>query len=164
MPGTQLAEFSYLRTWHLYQLDNTAAPLRTIINTNSNGFLTGVCHGGTPPTCSTNYVTGISYHANGMVNQITHANSTKVVHGKDPFDMARPASIALQRVSGGTTLWQTGAYGFDGAGNVKAIGSDWYTYDKVSRIKFGTTSGATKRECATYTAFGTINGLGTGTS
>jgi RHS repeat-associated protein len=99
-----------------------------------------------------------------MVNQVTHANNTKVLHGKDPFDMGRPAAISLQRTADSSVLWQTGTYAYDGAGNVKQIGSDWYTYDKVNRLSIGTTSGATKRQCASYNAFGTINGLGTGTT
>ena len=36
------------------------------------------------------YVSGISYHPNTMVNEVTHANATKVTYGKDPNDMARP--------------------------------------------------------------------------
>ena len=68
------------------------------------------------------------------------------------------------RTADSSTLWQTGTYAFDGAGNVKTIGSDTYTYDLVSRLTVGTTSSASKRQCATFNAFGTIDGLGTGTS
>ena len=68
------------------------------------------------------YLSSISYHSNGMVNTVTHGNGTKVVHGKDANDMARPASITLQRVADSAVLWQTGAYAYDGAGNIKTIG------------------------------------------
>ncbi len=153
--------------WQGYPNDSVLAdavePPRQVINTYSNGLLTGVCEGSSPPNCATNYITGISYYSNGMVNQITHANATKVVHGKDPNDMARPASISLQRTADSSVLWQTGTYGYDGAGNIKAIGSDWYIYDLVNRLKVGTTMGATKQQCARFNAFGTIDGLGTGT-
>jgi RHS repeat-associated protein len=135
-------------------LADAVEPPRTISYTYTNGFLTAV----------PSYLSAISYHANGMVNQLTHANATKALYGKDPNDMARPASITLQRTADSSTLWQSSTYAYDGAGNIKTIGSDFYTYDKVSRLSVGTTSSGTLRQCVGYTAFGTINAMGTGTT
>ncbi len=78
--------------------------------------------------------------------------------------MARPASITLQRVSDSAVLWQTGTYAYDGAGNVKTLGSDWYTYDGVNRLTVGTASAGALRQCTSYNAFGALTGLGTGTT
>ncbi len=79
-------------------------------------------------------------------------------------DMARPASITLQRVSDSAVLWQTGAYAYDGAGNIKTLGSDWFTYDGVNRLTVGTASAGALRQCTSYNAFGALTGLGTGTT
>jgi YD repeat-containing protein len=72
-------------------LADAVEPPRTVSYTYANGVLTAV----------PSFLSSISYHPNGMVNTVTHANGTRVVHGKDPNDMARPASITLQRGSGG---------------------------------------------------------------
>jgi hypothetical protein len=48
-------------------------PPRTVSYTYANGALTAV----------PSFLSSISYHPNGMVNTVTHANGTKVVHGKD---------------------------------------------------------------------------------
>jgi tetratricopeptide (TPR) repeat protein len=62
--------------------------------------------------------------------------------------------------------WSTGAYGYDGAGNVKAIGTHTFIYDKVSRLKTGNLylepNGSTTLRTQTYTfdAFGNILAVG----
>jgi hypothetical protein len=124
-----------------------------VTNAFTYGLLTGVSDG------STTYASSISYHPNGLIDTVTHGNGTKVVHGKDVNDMARPASITLQRVSGGTVLWQTGAYAYDGAGNVKAMGADTFTYDRVSRLVKGSLASIAWQQCASFDAFGNITGL-----
>jgi len=136
----------------------SVGPSRTITYTYTQGMLTKVSEG------STDLASSISYHPNGMVNQVAHKNSATVTvtdtHGKDPHDMQRPASITVAR--GGTTLWSTGTYTYDSAGNIRAIGSETFVYDLVSRLKEGKiSSGGSKRQCAAYDAFGNITGLGT---
>ena len=49
--------------------------------------------------------------------------------------MLRPFSISA---SGNGISWSTGAYQYDGSGNIKAIGSDVYAYDTAGRILQGT--------------------------
>jgi RHS repeat-associated protein len=149
-------------SWQQYPDDSAIAdPVRKVINTYTQGLLTGVCEGSAPPTCTTNYATPISYHPNVMVNAVQHANGVMVTYARDDNDMRRPKSIAT---SGAATNWSSGTYGYDGAGNIKTIGADTFTYDLVSRLKEGTTSAGAKRQCAGYNAFGTVSALATSTS
>jgi RHS repeat-associated protein len=133
-------------------LTGSLDPARPISYTYSYGALISA-----PP-----YLTSISYHPNGLVHQVQRANGVRDLYGKDPSDLPRPSSIAA--VYEGNALWQTGSYSYDGAGNVKAIGQDWYTYDPVSRLSVGTAMAGVLRQCATYNAFGSLTGLGTGVS
>jgi RHS repeat-associated protein len=93
-------------------------------NTYNNGYLTGVVGytGGS----------GITYYPNGMVSSVTARNGVTTTYGADPFGLSRPSSITA--VGPGGTLWTSGTYTYDGAGNVTQIGHGYYTYDAVSRI------------------------------
>jgi YD repeat-containing protein len=74
----------------------------------------------------------------------------------DPNQMRRPGSIKV--VKGTTTLFDTGAYGYDGAGNVVKMGSDYYLYDTFGRLKEGTAfqSGSSRRQTYAYDGFGNL--------
>ncbi|MDY7093083.1 MAG: RHS repeat-associated core domain-containing protein, partial [Acidobacteriota bacterium] len=51
--------------------------------------------------------------------------------------MARPARLQLAKPQPGgntQTLFDTGFYAYDGAGNISAIGANRYTYDETSRL------------------------------
>ncbi len=109
-----------------------APAARTVSFTNTNGRLTAV----------PGFASAITYHPNGLYNQITHANGVVVTQANDPNSMLRPASINARL--GTTTLWNTGTYSYDGAGNVLKMGTAWFEYWKGSRVKTGTLfSGAT---------------------
>ena len=120
----------------------------------SSGFLTAV-NGYTGAA-------GITYYANGMVATVAHPSGLTATYGADPFGMPRPSSIA----SGG---WASGAYVYDGAGNVDQIGHGYYTYDPVSRLttaqvetsEFDNPSPAFNLQTTTYDAFGNIQGFPT---
>ncbi len=127
------------------QFSDTA---RTVSYTYTNGFLTGV----------PSFTTSISYYPNMMVNVVTHANGVTDTYGADPSAMQRPASIATV---GATQNWSSGTYAYDGAGNIKAIGADYYTYDKVSRVVEGAPRGATKKQRYTFDAFGNMTKIET---
>jgi RHS repeat-associated protein len=129
-------------------------PARTVTFDLTNGWLTRV-HEGT-----TNYASSISYHANGMVNQVTRPNSTTDTFAKDANDIVRPASVTV-RGPLGLTLWTTGTYTWDGVGNIKAMGSDTFFYDKVSRLLEGKITSVSKKQCNSYDAFGNIKGQAT---
>ena len=98
------------------------------------------------------------------LNQIAHANGVTVTYGKDPDDMPRPASITT---TGAATSWATGTYAYDGAGNVKKIGTvspyKSFIYDTVSRLTSGTivTGGVNRTQTASFDAFGFMTNLTT---
>ncbi len=129
---------------------------RSISPGYANGFLTSV------PGWAT-----LSYHANGMVNQITHSNGVVDTQANDPDSMMRPSAISSAKA--GATLWSSGAYAYDGTGNVVKTGSGYYLYDRVSRmiegrIYDGATGGGTQKwQSYTYDPFGNILSIG-GTS
>ncbi|MFZ5785475.1 MAG: RHS repeat-associated core domain-containing protein, partial [Acidobacteriota bacterium] len=101
---------------------------RTITYEYASGFLTGVKQGA-------DTIAEVSYHGNTMINAIAHGNGVTVTHGPDPNAMRRPALIATSGVTGTPGNWDTGAYTYDGAGNVKTIGPWYHLYDLVSRVK-----------------------------
>ena len=105
-----------------------AGTTRTVSPTYTRGYLTAV----------PGYANAITYHPSGLVNAITHANGVVVTHAADPNAMARPASITATK--GTITHWSTDTYGYDGAGNVTAIGGSYFLYDGVSRLTTGTVS------------------------
>ena len=69
-----------------------------------------------------------------MLKSVVHGNSVTVTHGLDPHAMRRPGSIATSGVTGTPGNWASGAYAYDGAGNITRIGEEWFTYDLVSRL------------------------------
>ena len=100
---------------------SSANPLRAVSGTFTQGLLTAV----------PGYAPAVSYHSNGLVAQVTHANGVADLQEKDPEDMARPLRL---RTSGASDNFDTGGYAFDGAGNVTKMGSDRFLYDLLSRI------------------------------
>lgn len=127
-------------------------------NLYTNGFLTGVSGYTASP--------GITYYPNGMVSSVTHANGVTATYGLDPFGMPRPASITATGPA--STLWSTGPYAYDGAGNVTQIGHAGYDlYDGVSRLTTAAVqtnavdnpaagANATVSQSVSYDAFGNI--------
>jgi len=100
---------------------------RTVSFGYSNGTLTSV----------PGYASSITYHPNGMLNQVVHTNDVTDVWGPDPNKMPRPASIAAWYALGTPSQalrFSSGAYGFDGSGNVETMGSAYFVYNKVSRL------------------------------
>lgn len=100
------------------------APANPASSTVGFGYTEGLL------TSVTGYAGTITYHSNGTLNQVQHANGVTYSRGLDPHRMPRPASIAVSGGSVGATL----AYGYDGAGNVTTIGSEVYLYDQVGRV------------------------------
>jgi RHS repeat-associated protein len=95
------------------------------------------------------------------VNQVTNANGVVTTYAMDPNHMARPASIAT------TAGWSTGAYAYDGAGNVTRIGNGRFLYDGVSRLLQGVTvttpadSTTTRTQTVAYDLYGNIQSITT---
>jgi len=135
---------------------------RTVEQTFSQGLLASV----------PGYASSVSYHPNGLVDQVRHANGITWIEDNDPDDMARPARI---RTSGAPSSEQreldTGVYAYDAAGNVTRTGADRYAYDLLSRIadaRLGlyvepcggdlTLAGVTEAVPRTWETCGTIHG------
>jgi RHS repeat-associated protein len=139
-----------------------AAPSpRTVTSSYTNGFLTAV---GTPSNAGS-YAGSITYHPNLMVNQVTHGNTLTDVYANDPNAMRRPASITAV-MPDATVGWATGPYGYDGAGNISAIGTHTFAYDKVSRLKTAnlylepTSAVSLRTQTYTYDTFGNLQAIG----
>lgn len=103
----------------------------------SRNFLTGVGGGAglSNPSLGT-YAPSITYNINQTTGSITHGNNAVDTETSDPRNMQRVRQISTSRNN--VNLWETGEYGYDGAGNITTIGSDWFLYDKAGRLKEGT--------------------------
>ncbi len=121
-----------------------------------NGHLWGV----QDLTRDLEYVEGISYHPTGAVEQFTRGNGVLNTVTRDDqgrpasFDVSAPATPArhdlatLFACSGGgpadhctqnwgalSSIWDSGTYSYDGAGNVSSIGANnTYAYDELNRL------------------------------
>jgi RHS repeat-associated protein len=91
---------------------------------------------------------------------VFQTNGATDTQANDPNFLRRPASHSAAK--GAATLWSSGTYGYDGAGNVTKMGTAWFEYWKGSRIKTGTlfdgsTGGGTqKQQSYTYDGYGNI--------
>jgi RHS repeat-associated protein len=106
------------------------------------------------------FASAISYHPNGLVNQVTHANGVVYTQQNDPYGIGRPAGMTSFK--GTTALWQSGAYSYDGAGNVKSMGTGFsFLYDSLSRVVDARLPGGAS-QLYTYDDFGNLTSLTTG--
>jgi RHS repeat-associated protein len=107
------------------------------------------------------YASALSYHGNGMVATVAHTNGVTETIANDPHLVARPGSISA---SGPAVSWTTGAYSWDGVGNIKTMGGSWFLYDKVSRLKEAHVktgpagTGAEVWQAYSYDGFGNLTG------
>ncbi|HVF58782.1 MAG TPA: RHS repeat-associated core domain-containing protein [Thermoanaerobaculia bacterium] len=130
------------------------AASRTVSSTRQRGLLTAV----------PGFATAITYHANGLYNQITHANGVVDTQTNDPFGMTRPRELAAQRQ--GADLWRSGAYLYDGAGNVTKTGMGYFLHDRVSRLLDGhvmdgpTGGGRQRYQTYSFDPFGNLKAIG----
>jgi RHS repeat-associated protein len=128
---------------------------RTVSFSYMQGLLTGVTSG------ATTYGT-LSYYPNRMVSQIAHGNGVTETQANDPNEIRRPAAFSA---TGPYASWSSGAYGYDGSGNIKTIGASWYTYDPVSRLvganfyDGATGSGNLKQQSYAFDPFGNLTNV-----
>jgi RHS repeat-associated protein len=142
----------------------SALPRREVKYTYTKGILTSVGERSASGANLYGYATAIAYHPNGAINQITRGSGVSetqtIVYG-----MPRPyrlyTSSALDPVSPGTANWDSGYYQYDGAGNIKYIGSDKYRYDRMSRVLDACVRGCTKTQSYVYDGFGNITSITT---
>ncbi|MCD9189243.1 MAG: RHS repeat-associated core domain-containing protein [Pyrinomonadaceae bacterium] len=125
----------------------------------SRNFLTNVGGGaGQNNTTAGTYAPSITYNINQTVGSITHGNGMIDTESIDPKNMPRTREISVKK--GSLLLWTTGAYGYDGAGNVTTAGNDWFLYDKANRLKEGTallgTAAKNLKQEYEYDSFGNV--------
>ncbi|MCE7957663.1 MAG: hypothetical protein DYH06_06945 [Acidobacteria bacterium ACB2] len=77
-------------------------------------------------------VSSATYGPSGSLASYTTANGVVTTIEPDPWGRPRPRRISTAPVSG--TPFDTGLFGYDGDGNVTAIGGDSFTYDARSRL------------------------------
>ncbi|MFZ5787735.1 MAG: hypothetical protein ACOY3Y_14945 [Acidobacteriota bacterium] len=146
----------------------TNAPGRTVYYGYTNGRLTSV---------GPYYVQAVTYHPNSLFNEVTHTRrGVEAVSGvKDlqtiaATSMPRPASLGTDGVTlsgtGADGDWSTGDFGYDGVGNITAMGTDTFTYDRVSRLTSATLAGigAHSYTCDPFANLTTYNGASRATS
>ena len=132
--GTEAEESTFERYDPHGRLRVVEQTVAGVAHQYSRGFLTEISGWAT-----------LSYHANGALATVLHQNGAgngagvMDSYGLDPNDMPRPASIQL---SGPSVTWNLGSYAYDGAGNVKTVGSGKFVYDELSLLKTATLANA----------------------
>lgn len=127
---------------------------RTVSFGYTNGFLTQV----------PGFAGSISYHKSGLTASVAHSNGVTYTIDADPNGLARPAAIRTSGVVNGP-VWDSGAYSYDGAGNVKAIGGSSFRYDAFGRLAFASLAtgisglGGNVTQQYTYDSFGNLTQL-----
>jgi RHS repeat-associated protein len=111
------------------------------------------------------FVNNVVYHLNGMISQVQRANGTTDAQTLAANWLPRPDSLSTLR--GGTTLWKTDTYQYDGSGNVWKMGTASFVYDRLSRVTSGTVfpgtlgTGTAHTQSYSFDLFGNIQSLTT---
>lgn len=113
----------------------------------SNGVPTGMSI-----TSGPSLVSNVTYQPYGGIASWRAANNITTTIAADPALLPRPASVSTS--SGGFT---TGAFTYDGAGNVTKMNPDIFTYDDRSRLTASTVSGQSLTY--QYDRYGNLNYL-----
>ena len=117
----------------------TPAPAKTIQYNYNRGYLRSV----------TGWTNNITYHPSGSRSALPRANN---VTDRTDVDTTSPGRLARFYTQGAQPMnWDSGLLQFDGAGNIKAAGSEVYVYDKINRLVSGTVNGET--QTYTYDSF-----------
>jgi RHS repeat-associated protein len=102
-----------------------AASPRTVSSLYAFGRLTAV----------PGYAGSIAYHTNGLVSEVAHTNLVTDVQAIDEANMMpRPAALHSRYEASKNLLWSSGGYRYDGAGNIKSIGTSVFLYDQLLRL------------------------------
>jgi hypothetical protein len=118
-----------------------------------SGFLTAI----------PGYATSLGYHDNLALASVAHSNGVTDWIGQDPNRLGRPAALWTSGVASSED-WNSGAYLYDGSGNIRAIGGQRYRYDAVSRLVEAelripeTSATLFGVESFTYVAYGNLTG------
>ncbi|MEM1178448.1 MAG: RHS repeat-associated core domain-containing protein [Acidobacteriota bacterium] len=82
-------------------------------------------------TAAPGFVDDISYHWNGDLDRLLHSNGAVE---STRLDASGWRLRGISVTDGGATLWDTGDYGYDPAGNLRQIGADVFAYDLLGRL------------------------------
>ena len=162
--GTQNEVFRQTFTWneigdlasHTYPDCATPERCGTAPRTQTYGYTRGRL------SSVSGFASSITYHPSGMVARVVHSNGLTDLQSADPSGMARPAEISTIRTSDSLGLWSTGAYSYDGSGNVWKTGNALYLYDTLSRVVSGKvysgpfSGGAANTQTCTYDNYGNL--------
>jgi RHS repeat-associated protein len=116
------------------------------------------------PTSVSGFASAITYHDNGTLFTVQHANHVVFTETADPHGMARPGALQADSPTG--QPWPLEYYFYDGAGNIKAIGGKSFAYDANSRIASATVPAALTLpyQAYSYDIFGNLATLSRGTT
>ncbi|MEM7048355.1 MAG: RHS repeat-associated core domain-containing protein [Acidobacteriota bacterium] len=92
-----------------------------------------------------------TYHPNFQLDRIDYSNNAYTLLDQGTNGMRRPGRIRFYG-AGGSLRFDSGSYGYDGAGNTWKIGVDRYVYDAASRLVRGTARSAARWEAYQYDA------------
>ena len=92
------------------------------------------------PTAVPGFASAITYSDNATLATVQHANGVLFTQTPDPYGMLRPGSLRADALAGQS--WPREDYFFDGAGNIKAIGTKTFGYDPGSRLTSATVPAA----------------------
>lgn len=97
-----------------------------------------------------------TYHPNLQLASMTYSNGVLGTFDQGTNGLPRPRRLRF--TLGGGSLFDSGLYEYDGAGNVYAIGSESYVYDKADRLLRGDVprAGLGAWEAYTYDAFDNV--------
>ena len=110
------------------------------------------------------FASAISYHPDGQLARIDHENGVTDFRDQATSGWPRLSQIQTIRDPGGTaaTLWDSGTYAYDPAGNIKTIGSETFAYDRVGRLVESSTDrgdGTLLARSFSYDPYGNLTAL-----
>ncbi len=158
-PITRAQMAGYLARGYDLPITIPPATARTLDFAYTQGLLTEVKSGALT-------YGSLFYHPNLLVSQVTHANNVIETQTNDPNGMRRPAALTTSGPVPSAS-WSSGTYSYDGAGNIKSIGTAAFTYDKVNRLVAaslydGPTGGGTlKQQSYAFDPYGNITSITT---
>ncbi len=134
--GSMLGDGSVVKIDYPTQAPGAIGPVRTVRDDYTLGHLTAVDRVDANESLISQYASGISYHLNGVVNQISYPDGHKDTISIEPDNIARPSTIEL--IANDKDWVQS--YTYDGAGRISNIGgiaggtTTAFAYDPVGRL------------------------------
>jgi RHS repeat-associated protein len=110
------------------------------------------------------FASSITYAGNSLYTTITHGDGTQSVQVPDTSGLPRPQRLY---VTGAGSTWDD-SYSYDESGNITVIGSQTFTYDRLSRLRSAripdaaSTESPDKYQGYSYDRFGNLTSLAQG--